>query len=445
MAEGNLVGDPIEKQAFEGIKFQHDGKRTSCPKIGNYPKIVQMKRFLFESALKRQSAIVHVHDGITRNGFLRVLCKGAPEVVEKYLKDVPEGYRDSYIHFVKNGARVLVMAYKDIKTTADKATQMTREEAESDLTFCGFIVSECPLKEDTKAVIEELVESGHEVKMITGDNQLTAAFVAHQLNFAPRSNNRSLFVSGVIQAQGTIKWSDLDDKQVAVTKNPEEVAKLAKKNLLCVTGEYLSKIFMMEQVGKNIRHIQVFSRTSPNQKTAIVAQLNREGNMTLMTGDGTNDVGSLKRADVGLAIVNNPPPSKEDKKKKKSLSMWPAKEKLQGLDMAAAKKVMEEHQKEYQKVMMANAGDPSLELGDACIAAPFTYKFTSLKSVKRLIREGRKTLTTTFQMYKILSLNSLISAYTMSALYLDGVKMGDYQATYMGMGLSFLFIFLNFT
>jgi P-type E1-E2 ATPase len=26
------------------------------------------------------------------------------------------------------------------------------------------------MKEDTKAVIEELVESGHEVKMITGDN-----------------------------------------------------------------------------------------------------------------------------------------------------------------------------------------------------------------------------------------------------------------------------------
>jgi manganese-transporting P-type ATPase len=48
-------------------------------------------------------------------------------------------------------------------------------------------------------------------------------------------------------------------------------------------------------------------------------------------------------------------------------------------------------------------------------------------------------------MYKILSLNSLISAYTMSALYLDGVKMGDYQATFLGLGVSVLFMKLSFT
>ena len=71
--------------------------------------------------------------------------------------------------------------------------KITREDAESELTFCGFLISECPLKEDTQAVIEELVNSHHEVKMITGDNQLTAAYVAHQLNFAPKSKGKSLF------------------------------------------------------------------------------------------------------------------------------------------------------------------------------------------------------------------------------------------------------------
>jgi magnesium-transporting ATPase (P-type) len=49
-----------------------------------------------------------------------------------------------------------------------------------------------------------------------------------------------------------------------------------------------------------------------------------------MCGDGTNDVGSLKRADVGLAIVNNKEPTKEEKAKKKAMSPWIAKDKLAG-------------------------------------------------------------------------------------------------------------------
>ena len=42
----------------------------------------------------------------------------------------------------------------------------------------------------------------------------------------------------------------------------------------------------------------------------------------MMCGDGTNDVGSLKRANVGLAIVNNKDPTPEEKKKRKTMSLW---------------------------------------------------------------------------------------------------------------------------
>ena len=48
-----------------------------------------------------------------------VLCKGAPEVIEKYLEKVPEKYTESYIDFVKNGAGVLALAYRDLKCQAD--------------------------------------------------------------------------------------------------------------------------------------------------------------------------------------------------------------------------------------------------------------------------------------------------------------------------------------
>jgi len=98
------------------------------------------------------------------------------------------------------------------------------------------------------------------------------------------------------------------------------------------------------------------------------------------------------------------------------------------LSPAERVEAQKKHLEEWKKFnAMGNINDAGqVELGDACIAAPFTYKYSSIKCVKRLIKQGRTTLTTTFQMYKILSLNSLISAYTMSALYLDGVKFGDY-------------------
>ena len=56
----------------------------------------------------------------------------------------------------------------------------------------------------------------------------------------------------------------------------------------------------------------------------------------MMCGDGTNDVGSLKRANIGLAIVNNKDPSKEDKTKRKTMSMWLKPAELQGLTTAQA-------------------------------------------------------------------------------------------------------------
>jgi len=85
--------------------------------------------------------------------------------------------------------------------------------------------------------------------------------------------------------------------------------------MLCINGEMYDKLLYFEDCAKITRHVHVFARTSPSQKGIIVSLLNNEGHITLMCGDGTNDVGSLKRADVGLAIVNGTAPTKEQKKK----------------------------------------------------------------------------------------------------------------------------------
>lgn len=70
---------------------------------------------------------------------------------------------------------------------------------------------------------------------------------------------------------------------------------------------------------------------------------------------------------------------------------------------------------------------PQIKLGDASIAAPFTSRTPSIASVVNIIRQGRCTLLSAIQQMQIMMLDSMISAYALSAMSADGTRPSEQQ------------------
>lgn len=181
------------------------------------------------------------------------------------------------------------------------------------------------------------------------------------------------------------------------------------------------------------------------------------------------------QAHVGVALLNAIPPSKGEKsasegssknettKNPKSKKLKPAIENGDGTVKSRGTSRSEstssqaanrhltpaEMQREKLKKLMDElneGGDgqaPIVKLGDASMASPFTAKHASVAPTTDIIRQGRSTLVTTLQMFKILGLNCLATAYVLSVMYLDGVKLGDVQATISGVFTAAFFLFIS--
>ncbi|PIA37986.1 hypothetical protein AQUCO_02900085v1 [Aquilegia coerulea] len=234
-------------------------------------------------------------------------------------------------------------------------------------------------------------------------------------------------------------------------------------------------------VFKVIPYVKVFARVAPEQKELIMTTFKIVGRTTLMCGDGTNDVGALKQAHVGVALLNAMPPAQIGDSSSRTSKLEPKsgkskKSKLasdlsssvgvpySNVGQARSKTITkreptnpsvrnsltaaEKQQQKLKKLMEEmNQGDdgraPLVKLGDASMASPFTAKHASVAPTTDIIRQGRSTLVTTLQMFKILGLNCLATAYVLSVMYLDGVKLGDMQATISGAFTAAFFLFIS--
>jgi H+-transporting ATPase len=129
--------------------------------------------------------------------------------------------------------------------------------------FIGVLTFLDPPREDTKQTIEDAMENGVDVKMVTGDNVLIARETARVLGM------------------GT---------NIATTEG-----------LPCMgpNGELPKDLHTF--AGKIIE-ADGFAQVFPEHKYLIVEALRQAGFATGMTGDGVNDAPALKRADVGIAV-----------------------------------------------------------------------------------------------------------------------------------------------
>ncbi|MCO5599335.1 hypothetical protein L7F22_053436 [Adiantum nelumboides] len=325
-----------------------------------------------------------------------------------------------------------------------------------------------------------------ELVMITGDQALTACHVASQVHILC---NKVLILT-LKKESGVFEWLSLDEKEQLPFKD-EEVPFLSCTHDLCITGDSIATLQRTGALQLVIPFVKVFARVSPDQKELILTTLKSVGRTTMMCGDGTNDVGALKQSHVGVALLNALPPelpssessskqssgsavgktlkvkkpksgtggptgisgslSNESSSNKAGVLNRPVKVGSSSINPQGNHQLTPtERQKVKLKKLMDEMGDegdgrsaPVVRLGDASMASPFTAKHSSVQPTVDIIRQGRSTLVTTVQMFKILGLNCLATAYVLSVMYLDGVKLGDKQATISGVFTAAFFLFIS--
>ncbi|KAH9781722.1 putative manganese-transporting ATPase PDR2 [Citrus sinensis] len=543
--DNKLVGDPLEKAALKGIDWSYKSDEKAMPKRGGGNAVQIVQRHHFASHLKRMSVVVRVqeeffafvkriHELIVRgdmqvvhqtpafnvvsntrllltgcgrstlligrfvfelfsdiralfmahkrylsSSFAVMQEKGAPETIQDRLTDLPSSYIETYKKYTHQGSRVLALAFKSLPDmTVSDARSLHRDEVENSLTFAGFAVFNCPIREDSAKILSELKNSSQDLAMITGDQALTACYVASQVHIV----TKPVLILCPVKNGKVYEWVSPDETE-KIQYSEKEVEGLTDAHDLCIGGDCFEMLQQTSAVLRVIPYVKVFARVAPEQKELILTTFKAVGRMTLMCGDGTNDVGALKQAHVGVALLNAVPPtqsgnssseaSKDENtksvKSKKSKSASEAASKAMSLNSEGTSKgkasarleansrtagnrhlTAAEMQREKLKKMMEELNEegdgrsaPIVKLGDASMASPFTAKHASVAPTTDIIRQGRSTLVTTLQMFKILGLNCLATAYVLSVMYLDGVKLGDVQATISGVFTAAFFLFIS--
>lgn len=219
--------------------------------------------FPFSSETKNMTTLVQGDSGV------EVYSKGSPEKIlsmcsfvlingkeEPLTQERLNKLNDQIADFQSQAKRVLGFAHKVMTAPCDFANNRT--EIESQLIFDGFAAIADPLRKEVYDAVVQSRSAGVDIKILTGDNIVTATAIAQELNL-------------------------LDEHHQAFEAH---------------TLEELSD----EALAQILPQIRVIARSTPTIKMRIVNLLKSKGNVVAVTGDGINDAPAIKNADVGIAM-----------------------------------------------------------------------------------------------------------------------------------------------
>lgn len=250
------IGDPTDSAcAVAGWKINGDVKKFSH----RHPRL---NEFFFDSNRKRMS-VVHEYEGAKW-----VFSKGSvggykslvtSKVVGNKIVDIsPEDLERIQEMNNTMGSEAMRVIGLYARRFEDDEDMEDITVVENDLAFLGLIGIMDPPRPEVKAAIETCQRAGIKVKMITGDQQMTATAIGKELNIEMTS------------------LSTLDGKDLSSMSDEE-----------------------LEQVSAGV---SIYSRVTPDQKMRIVSSLQAQGEIVAMTGDGVNDAPALSGANIGIAM-----------------------------------------------------------------------------------------------------------------------------------------------
>ena len=185
---------------------------------------------------------------------------------------------------------------KDKKDPSKKGADPITNFPLSGLCFAGMVAMEDPPRDGVREAISLCKKAGIKVIMVTGDQSLTAASIAHQIGIISNIDDTPELIQRR-ENLGTIEEAETKSNTIII--EGKRLQENLDKDSLMSDDNPSKNSFLRNWIMK--RDV-VFARTSPENKLTIVNACQQLSHVVAVTGDGVNDSPAIKKADIGIAM-----------------------------------------------------------------------------------------------------------------------------------------------